>query len=97
MPIEYSDITRIDTLSSLPRIKIKTNGFAFGKVLKGHFRLFDKTNVILFIKKGIPPYINIKTREDDLYLNFHKSETTKEVYQKISSRMKKKAFIKFDL
>jgi hypothetical protein len=88
MSIKYSDITRIDTLNSLPRIKIRTNGFAFGKVLKGHFRLYDKSNVKIFIKKGIAPYIYIKTNEDDLYLNFNKSETTRAVYQKINTMMK---------
>ena len=68
--INYSDITRIDTINSLPGIRVKTNGFAFGKALIGNFRLYDQINVKLFIKKGIPPYIYIKTKEGDIYMNF---------------------------
>jgi hypothetical protein len=85
--ISYLDITNIDTISSLPRIKIKTNGFAFGKSLRGNFRLYDQTRVKLFIKKGSPPYIFIKTNEYDIYLNFLDSASTKESFRKITSAM----------
>jgi hypothetical protein len=87
--INYSEIIRIDTLNSLPRIKIKTNGYAFGKVLKGHFRLYDQSRVKLYIKKGIPPYLHIVTRDEDIYLNLNMSESTIEAFQRITGKIQK--------
>jgi hypothetical protein len=87
--INYSEIIRIDTLNSLPGIKMKTNGYAFGKVLKGHFRLYDQSKVKLFLRKGIPPYIHIITREEDIYLNFQTSGSAREAFKKIKSRIER--------
>jgi hypothetical protein len=85
MTIDYSKIIRIDTISSLPKIKSRTNGYAFGNTLKGNFKLFDQTKVKLFIEEGIPPYIFIKTDGTDLYLNFKDTSTTIELYKKITT------------
>ena len=85
MIVDYSNIIRIDTISSLPKIKARTNGYAFGNTLKGNFKLFDQTKVRLFVEEGIPPYIFIKTDETDLYLNFKDASMTIEVYKKITT------------
>ena len=85
MNVDYSNIIRIDTISSLPKIKARTNGYAFGNTLKGNFKLFDQTKVKLFVEEGIPPYIFIKTDETDLYLNFKDASMTIEVYKKITT------------
>jgi hypothetical protein len=83
MTIEYSKIIRIDTINSLPRIGRRTNGLAFGKTLKGNFKLSDQTRVILFIKKGIAPYIFIRTKENLIYLNFNNPKKTLATYNRI--------------
>jgi len=85
LTVDYSKIIRIDTLRSLPKIKARTNGYAFGNTLKGNFKLFDQTKVRLFVEEGIPPYIFIKTDETDLYLNFKDASMTIEVYKKITT------------
>ena len=85
MTIENSKIITIDTMGILPRIKARTNGFAMGNTLKGNFRLQDQTKVKLFVEKGSPPYILIKTSEDVIYLNFKDPAKTKEVFRQIIS------------
>jgi hypothetical protein len=85
LSVPYADILQTDTLQTLPGIRSRTNGFAAGKVLKGHFKLSDGSNVMLFITEGIPPYLLIKTQSTTVYLNFKNPPRTREVYQIIKS------------
>ncbi len=87
LSVDYSKVIRIDTISSLPKIKARTNGYALGNTLKGNFKLYDQTKVKLFVEEGIPPYIHIKTDETELYLNFKDPVTTADLYQKIKTRL----------
>jgi hypothetical protein len=80
--IAYSDIISADTMRSLPPIKSRTNGYAAGNTLKGHFRLQDQSKVMLFVKKGIPPYIRLKTSATTVYLNFDSPGKTREVFSR---------------
>lgn len=81
LTINYSDIQQLDTLSSLPRIQMRTNGYAFGKSLKGNFRLQNKENAKLFITKRVPPYILIRTDDLNVYLNFKESKNTVDLFK----------------
>jgi hypothetical protein len=85
--IDYSKIIQIDTINSLPPIGRRTNGFAFGKTLKGNFKLSDQTRVKLFIKKGIAPYIFIRTNDTQIYLNFNNPKKTLTTYGRISKNL----------
>jgi hypothetical protein len=87
MNVDYSKIILIDTISSLPKIKVRTNGYALGKTLKGNFKLYDQTKVKLFVEEGIPPYIHIKTDATDLYLNFKDPLATSDLYKKIKTKL----------
>ncbi|TFG44429.1 MAG: hypothetical protein E4H43_00345 [Bacteroidia bacterium] len=86
--VDYSKIVSIDTLRTLPRIRGRTNGYSFGNSMKGNFKLYDQSKVKLYVEKGIPPYIFIKTDETDLYLNFKDPALTVNLYRKISSNIK---------
>jgi len=88
LTINYSEIIQIDTLNNIPKIKTRTNGYAFGKTLKGNFKLQDQTKVKLYVKKGISPYIHIKTKDIDHYLNFTNSNRTVDVYNKIANNLR---------
>ncbi len=83
LTINYADITHLDTLLSLPRIRLRTNGYAFSKTLKGNFRLDDKLKAKLFVKKDVPPFIFIKTDSQNIYLNFRNPAYTVELYNRI--------------
>ncbi|MDY0200325.1 MAG: hypothetical protein RBR40_04975 [Tenuifilaceae bacterium] len=85
--IKYSDIELIDTVSTLPNIAIRTNGYALGKTLIGNFRMQDNTNVKLFIKKGGGPYILIKSKGNKpIYLNYKSKQKTVKLFEEIKNR-----------
>ena len=85
LTINYSDIKQLDTLSALPRIQMRTNGYEFGKSLKGNFRLQNKENAKLFITKKVPPYILIRTNDLNVYLNFKESEKTVVLFKTLTT------------
>jgi hypothetical protein len=88
LSIRYADIRQLDTISVLPGIKRRTNGFAFGKTLKGNFTLSNNARVKLFITKGAPPYICLKTDADFLYLNFRNPTKTRELFNDLNIKHK---------
>lgn len=88
LTIKYSDIKQLDTISFLPRIGLRTNGYAFGKTLKGNFTLNDRTKVKLFITKGTPPYILIKTKNDILYINFKNPDKTVDLFNALTTNLR---------
>jgi len=83
LTVRYSDILQLDTLADLPGIRARTNGYEFGEILKGNFTLSDRTKVKLFVKKGNPPYINIKTNDRIIYLNLKNPDSTRNLYEQI--------------
>jgi hypothetical protein len=85
MTIRYDDILLADTLSNLPGILLRTNGFAFGKTLKGNFMLRDNSRARLFIRKENPPYINFKTKDLSVWINFKDPEQTRKFYNQIKT------------
>jgi hypothetical protein len=87
MTVSYHDILQADTLQSLPGIKTRTNGFASGGILKGHFKLHDNSKVMLFIHKGEAPYIILKTNATNIYLNSGNPVKTREYYMNIKERI----------
>lgn len=87
LTVDYSKIIRIDTINSLPKIKVRTNGYALGNTLKGNFKLYDQTKAKLFVEEGIPPYIHIRTDETDLYLNLKDPVATADLFKKIKTKL----------
>lgn len=70
--IEISSIETVELVESLPRITLKTNGFNFGKILKGNFKTeeygvvklylesFDEPSLLIVYDDGKRVYINLK-------------------------------------
>jgi len=89
LTIPYSDILSADTMESLPSIRSRTNGYSSGKIMKGHFKLHDHSKALLFIKKGTPPYILIKTSGSTIYLNLETPRLTRQVFVDLRNRIKR--------
>jgi hypothetical protein len=81
--IPFTDIIDADTILSLPPIRTRTNGYAAGNVLKGHFRLKDGSAVLLFVRNGNPPYLQIKTPSTTIYLNDSSPTETRALFNAI--------------
>ncbi len=87
MTIPYSDLEQIDTISSLPRISLRTNGYAFGKTLIGNFKFTDDSHVKLFVKKGFEPYLMIKSKgRVPVYINFESKQKTIDLYNNLKNK-----------
>lgn len=87
LTIPYVDIEQIDTISAMPKISLRTNGYAFGETLTGHFKLYDKSRVKLFIKKGFAPYIMIKAKgQVPIYINFKDKRKTIGLYNELINK-----------
>ncbi len=89
LTISFSDMTQVDTVSSLPQISIRTNGYALGKTKIGNFRLADGQDVKLYVKNGFPPYILIHSRDNKpIYINFEDSKRTIDLYNDLLKNKK---------
>jgi hypothetical protein len=67
---------------------MRTNGFAGGGVLKGHFRTHSGENIKLFIRESSFPYIRITGEGlQTVYLNFSDPEKTTHLYSTIKSKL----------
>ena len=85
-PINYSDIVVFDTISQMPGIEMKTNGFALGKVCKGNFRLSNIGNAILFINYNVSPFVQIVLKNGQvIYFNLNNRQSTIDMFDKIKS------------
>jgi hypothetical protein len=84
--ILYGDLEQIDTVSKLPKISLRTNGYAFGRTLIGNFKLKDESRVKLFIKRGFTPYVLIKSNgQVPVYINFRDKQKTIDLYNKLKN------------
>jgi hypothetical protein len=86
--IRYNDILQIDTLTQMPKIKMRTNGYSFGKVCKGNFKLDEVGNAKLFINFKQHPFIHLKLKSNTtLYINFKNRQKTIELFGYIQNKM----------
>jgi hypothetical protein len=78
------EITSIELVPRLPRIEARTNGFAGGGLLRGHFRLRDLGDGKLFLDTGQPPYVLVRLREGFVILGLDAAERTTALYDEMA-------------
>jgi hypothetical protein len=84
--ISYSDIEQVDTVSRVPKVSLRTNGYSFGKTSIGNFKFADGSHAKLYIKKGFPPYIMIKSKGSvPIYINFTDRQKTIDLYKNLKN------------
>ena len=77
-----SDIESVTLQDECPVTTFKTNGFAMGKIKKGHFNVQNDGNCLLFLS-GSGKCIRIKTKSDVIYINFADETATMDLYGKL--------------
>ena len=70
----------------LPRIRLRTNGYALGRTLRGHFKADRIGEGMLFVEVGHPPYLFVRTRESYLLLNFLDPGRTRAIHAELLDR-----------
>lgn len=83
--IPLSEIVSVELLEELPPVAMRTNGSSTGKYNKGHFRLKNGEDCLLFIRNQAP-YIELRTTGHLYYINGDTKEETLEVLSKINEK-----------
>jgi len=87
--ISIDNISEIDTITDIPAIELRTNGFALGKTCKGNFKLKGIRSAKLFVICGYSPYIQIKMKDNQMfYINSISKQKTIELFEKIGELKK---------
>ncbi|OAV75268.1 hypothetical protein Barb7_01124 [Bacteroidales bacterium Barb7] len=82
--VPIKEIKHIQILDTIPEIRLRTNGFAFGSIRKGHFLVEGLGNVKLFLSSSSAPYIEIQTLSDQyIIVNFKNADKTINIYNEI--------------
>jgi len=91
LPVNYSDIVVFDTISQMPGIEMRTNGFTLGKVSKGNFRLTNIGSAILFINYNVSPFVQVALKNGQvIYFNLKDRQSTIDIFDRIKSMKKQK-------
>jgi hypothetical protein len=81
---EISDVSLDD---SLPRVRRRTNGFAFGQVRTGYFTLRDGREARLFVKEGAPPFLLVRSARELVIVNFADASQTRALHTRLREAM----------
>jgi hypothetical protein len=81
--VPIASIREISLQDTIPRVTLRTNGLAAGAVLRGNFRLEVLGAGKLFINRGAPPYIVVKTMDSFVIVNFVDTQRTRAVYDEL--------------
>jgi hypothetical protein len=78
--VALGEITDASLESRLPRILLRTNGFALGGILRGHFRVEGLGNGQLFVDAKHPPFVVIRKKSGLLIVNLDRPEETRRMF-----------------
>jgi hypothetical protein len=78
-----AEITDVSLQSGLPRILLRTNGFAASGLLRGWFRLEGLGEGKLFVDLGSSPFLVLRLRRGFVIINFSEPEKTQALYVEI--------------
>ncbi len=71
-----AEITNVELVTEIPRIRARTNGFSTGQRAKGKYRLDELGNGTLFLYRDHPPFLIVQKGEDYFIINSkNESET----------------------
>ncbi len=81
--VPMRDIQEVSLQDTIPRVVRKTNGFNAGNTLRGNFRLDVLGDGKIFINRGVPPYVVVKTPDSFVIVNFTEPERTRALYAEL--------------
>ena len=86
--IPVSEIVSVELLEKLPPVAMRTNGSSTGSYHKGHFRLKNGENCLMFIRNQAP-YIELRTKDHLYYFNGESEQETLDILSKINENTTK--------
>ncbi len=76
-----ADVTAVSLETQLPRILLRTNGFAGAGTLRGHFRVEGLGEGRLYVEQGYAPYVLVRLRQGFVVVNFREPEKATALYE----------------
>jgi len=86
--IPYASMQTVTLEDQLPRIGLKTNGFAFGQTLRGNFRVETWGTSRLYVNLAAPPFVVVQTADAHLAVNFVEPARTRRLYADLRSHLR---------
>lgn len=82
--ISMGEIEKIELSDKLPTIQLRSNGFSFGTVKKGFFKLDEFGKCRLLLHSEAAPYLILtKNKGDKIIINFKDKLETERVYERM--------------
>jgi hypothetical protein len=81
--IELAQIETVTLASSLPAIETRTNGFALGTTLRGHFRLSELGDAELYVEADAPPFVVVQHAGGVLIFNAPEPGRTRALHDEL--------------
>lgn len=85
--IELAQIEAVTLESSLPAIETRTNGFALGGTLRGHFRLSELGDAELYLEADAPPFVMVQHAGGVVIFNGPQPDRTQALHDELVAAM----------
>jgi hypothetical protein len=82
-PIE--EMTAVSLERCLPRVQLRTNGFASGGLLRGWFLVQGLGKGKLFVDVSNPPFVLVRMRQGFVIVNLEDGRSTQALYERIEA------------
>jgi hypothetical protein len=81
--LQPHEIQSVSLEPQLPRIRMRTNGYALGATLRGHFRVDTYGDAQLFVQADKPPFVWIQSSKGLFVVNFDQPLQTQQLYARL--------------
>jgi hypothetical protein len=78
------EIVSVSLEPRLPRVLMKTNGFAGAGTLRGKFLVEGWGEGRLYVDEGMAPYVVVRLRQSYAVVNFREPERARVLYEEIA-------------
>lgn len=85
LTLALADLKDVQLVGPLPDVQLRTNGSAIGNRLRGHFLLADVGPALLFVDVSQPPFIMVRTADQQIYLNQADPAATQDFYAALTA------------
>jgi len=82
--VDAADVVSVSLETRLPRVLVRTNGFAGAGTLRGRFRLDGLGEGRLYVEEGFAPYVLVRLRRGYVIVNFREPERTRALYEEVA-------------
>jgi hypothetical protein len=87
--VAYTAMSSATLEDTIPRVRLKTNGFAAGNTLRGSFNVDGWGNGRLYVNGDRPPFVVIRAANGFVVVNFKEPAQTRALYADLTARLKR--------